>query len=137
MFSRFFLKAFNKSSKSSSQHFSRITKLGIKIVTLSCIMMKNDQTLKILRCSQKVKFLLFCVKFYLKRFTLTKVSNLEEQFLNFSSNPLSSNITKWSNTLKQFVGNLATNCLSVFDNFVGLALEGLNCHFGQDYHYRN
>ena len=33
--------------------------------------------------------------------------------------------TKWSNTLKQFVGNLPTNCLSVFDHFVGLALKGL------------
>ena len=33
--------------------------------------------------------------------------------------------TKWSNALKQFVGNLPTNCLSVFDHFVGLALKGL------------
>ena len=33
-------------------------------------------------------------------------------------NPLSANPTKWSNTLKQFVGNLTTNCLSVFDHFV-------------------
>ena len=40
-------------------------------------------------------------------------------------NPLSANPTKWSNTLKQFVGNLPTNCLSVFDHFVGLALKGL------------
>ena len=40
-------------------------------------------------------------------------------------NPLSTNSTKWSNTLKQFVGNLLTNCLSVFDHFVGLALKGL------------
>ena len=42
-----------------------------------------------------------------------------------SFNPLSANPTKWSNTLKQFVGNLPTNCLSVFDHFVGLALKGL------------
>ena len=41
-------------------------------------------------------------------------------------NPLSANITKWSNVLKQFVGKLPTNCLSVFDPFVGLALKGLN-----------
>ena len=34
-------------------------------------------------------------------------------------------ITKWSNTLRQFVGKLSTNCLSVFDRFVGLALKGL------------
>ena len=40
-------------------------------------------------------------------------------------NPLSANFIKWSNTLKQFVGNLPTNCLSVFDHFVGLALKGL------------
>ena len=40
-------------------------------------------------------------------------------------NPLSANFTKWSNTIKQFVGNLPTNCLSVFDHFVGLALKGL------------
>ena len=36
-------------------------------------------------------------------------------------NPLSANFTKWSNTLKQFVGKLLANCLSVFDHFVGLA----------------
>ena len=40
-------------------------------------------------------------------------------------NPLSTNPTKRSNTLKQFVGKLPTNCLSVFDHFVGLALKGL------------
>ena len=40
-------------------------------------------------------------------------------------NPLSANPTKWSNTLKQFVGTLPTNCLTVFDHFVGLVLKGL------------
>ena len=39
-------------------------------------------------------------------------------------NPLSANSTKWSNTLKQFVSNLLTNCFSVFDHFVKLALKG-------------
>ena len=39
--------------------------------------------------------------------------------------PLSVKFMKWSNTLKQFVGKLPTNCLSVFDHFVGLALKGL------------
>ena len=42
-----------------------------------------------------------------------------------SLNSLSASPTKWSNTLKQFVGNLPTNCLSVFDHFVKLALKGL------------
>ena len=40
-------------------------------------------------------------------------------------NPLSAKLIKWPNTLKQFVGNLPTNCLSVFGHFVGLALKGL------------
>ena len=40
--------------------------------------------------------------------------------------PLSANPTKWSNTLKQFSGNLPTNCLSVFDHFVGLMFKGLS-----------
>ena len=38
-------------------------------------------------------------------------------------NPFSANHTKWLNTLKQL---LPTNCLSVFDHFVGLAITGLN-----------
>ena len=41
-------------------------------------------------------------------------------------NPSSANPTKWPNTLKQFVGKLPTNCLSVFDHFVKSALRGLN-----------
>ena len=41
--------------------------------------------------------------------------------VNVPLNPLSANLTKWLNTLKQFVGN----CLSAFDYFVGLALKGL------------
>ena len=41
-------------------------------------------------------------------------------------NPLSANITKWSNTLKQFVRKLPTNRLSVFDHFVILTLKGLS-----------
>ena len=43
----------------------------------------------------------------------------------FIVNPLSNNPTKWSKTLKQFVGNLLSNCLSVFDHFVKLGLKGL------------
>ena len=44
-------------------------------------------------------------------------------------NPSSANPAKWSITLRQFVGSLPTNCLSVFDHFVGLALKGLMAHF--------
>ena len=38
---------------------------------------------------------------------------------------LSAKLTKWPNTLKQFVGNLPANCLSVFGHFLGLALKGI------------
>ena len=34
-------------------------------------------------------------------------------------------LTKWPNTLKQFVGILPTNCLSVFGHFINLAPKGL------------
>ena len=43
--------------------------------------------------------------------------------INNKVNPLSANIPKWSNTPKQFVRKLPTNCLSLFDHFVGLALK--------------
>ena len=39
-------------------------------------------------------------------------------------NPLSTNLTKWSNAFKEFVGKLPTNCWSVYDHFVGLGLRG-------------
>ena len=40
--------------------------------------------------------------------------------------PLSANLTKWSNRLKQFVGCYPRSCVSVVGQFVGLALKGLN-----------
>ena len=40
-------------------------------------------------------------------------------------NPLSAKFIKWSNTLKQIVGQLPTICLSVFDHFSELAFKGL------------
>ena len=43
---------------------------------------------------------------------------LEFNFFKFEY-ALSANPTKWSNTLKQFVGN------SIFDHFVGMGLKGL------------
>ena len=50
-------------------------------------------------------------------------------FLSSVFYPISTDHTKWSNTLKQFVGNLPTNCLSVFEQFVILALKGLNVSY--------
>ena len=45
--------------------------------------------------------------------------------MNDLLNAISASPRKWSNPLKQFVGNLPTSCLSAFDHFVGLALKGL------------
>ena len=47
------------------------------------------------------------------------------KYIWFLLNPLIASPTKWSNTLKQFVGSLPTNCLSVLDHFVKLAFKGL------------
>ena len=47
---------------------------------------------------------------------------MKELLLNL--NLLSANPTKWSNTLRQ-LGGMPTNCLSVFDHFLGLVLKGL------------
>ena len=48
------------------------------------------------------------------------IGNVVEHFNLLSANP-----TKWPNTLKQFVGKLPTNCLSVFGHFVNLVLKRL------------
>ena len=63
-----------------------------------------------------------------KSLTISKgreVKNGRNEYKFVSLNPLSAKLKKWPNTLKQFVGNLPTNCLSVFGHFVGMALKGL------------
>ena len=55
---------------------------------------------------------------------LNKINHWAFQW-KMSFNPLSAKFIKWSNTLKQIVGNLPTICLSVFDHFSGLAFKGL------------
>ena len=63
---------------------------------------------------------------------ITMVICIKEHLSNIWSSthlevkPLSASFTKWSNTLTQFVGKLPTNCLRVFDHFVGLTLKGLS-----------
>ena len=64
----------------------------------------------------------FCEKVALKSFAKFTGKHLGQSLF---FNPLSANPTKWPNTLKQFVRNFPTNCLSVFDHFVKLALKGL------------
>ena len=58
---------------------------------------------------------LFCLCYY---FLKVGKHNLKTKALIKVLNPLSAKLTKWPNTLKQFVGNLAANCLSVFGDFV-------------------
>ena len=58
----------------------------------------------------------------------TNDTKTEEDSNQTAFNPLNSNPEKWSNTLKQIVGNLPTICLSVFDHFMNLALKGLTNH---------
>ena len=79
-------------------------------------------------CALKIFFLIF---FYLKlewlpsQYRLSLVAHLLLHPFCFSVNPLSANPTKWLNTLKQFVGNSPTNCMSVLNHFVWLALKEL------------
>ena len=70
----------------------------------------------------RIKFTEFHYTFEKKLF---RVSAVSDSVLN----PLSANPTKWSNTLKQFVNNFPTNCMSVFDHFVKLVLKGLRFIF--------
>ena len=63
---------------------------------------------------------------FLKVFRKKSINYVSQLFSGIGSiNHLNANPTKWSNPLKQFVGNFPSNCLSVFDHFVKLALKGL------------
>ena len=44
----------------------------------------------------------------------TKITASHQKYTKINSS--SANFTKWSNTLKQFVGKLPANCWSVFDH---------------------
>ena len=97
-----------------------------------CMYILGHFTFKILG---QVLFLRFNVCFFTQKYCYLFISFFISITINFSIisvitviiiSPLSANPIKWSNTLKQFIGNLPTNFLSVFDHFVKLALKGLN-----------
>ena len=68
----------------------------------------------------------FNLKFRRNQPNTTKIKSKCSEILEFwVTYPLSANPTKWSNTLKQFVGN----CLSVSDHFVKLVLSGLRSKY--------
>ena len=49
-----------------------------------------------------------------------------ERYDVIDESPLRVSPQKWSNTLKQFVGNLLTNCFSVFEHSLELTFKGLS-----------
>ena len=91
----------------------------IEVETTSCVYWGISQTHIYLRLLSSI--LTLCA-----HFSKWSVVNESSPNFGFSINPLYPNPTKWSNTLKQFVGNLPTNCLSVLDHFVVLALKGIS-----------
>ena len=90
---------------------------------------------RIVKCESRVVksntvyiYLIFCMSIFL-HFFLCKKKKKGSTYLNIfctKLNPLSANPRKWSKTLKQFVDNLSTNCLSMFDHFLGLGLKEVN-----------
>ena len=72
------------------------------------------------------KNLIDCVNLW----KMSEAANLVFQWIfelnSVKLNLLSAKLTKWPNTLKQFVCNFPTNFLSVFGHFVGLTLKGLS-----------
>ena len=68
---------------------------------------------KLLKCTEDIK-----KTWNVMKDTIGK-SKIKSPNLPRKLNPLSANPTEWSNTLKQFVGKLPTNCLSVFDREIG------------------
>ena len=66
-------------------------------------------------------------------YTIEAWYSLDPTIINSKSlevfNPLCAHPTKWSNILKQIVGKLPKNCLSVSDRFVGLALKVLKVNY--------
>ena len=83
------------------------------------------------RCIKEPVKCLWCNisrKYFLQKQLLTVITFAKSFTTGISQglNPLKANPTNWSNTLKQFVGKLPTNCLSTFGHFVGLVLKGGN-----------
>ena len=66
--------------------------------------------------------------FFFEQISISDLVSLKTYKTKCIFNSLCTNFTKLSNKLKQFVRKMPTNCLSVFDHFVGLALKGLNSY---------
>ena len=97
----------------------------IKIDAFLLILCHVISDVKLSHCSllSKVKNVFQTIKSFRIQYLNIKKQPLLERRKTSAVHPLSTNFTKWPNTPKHFVGNLPTNCLSVFGHFVGLALK--------------
>ena len=113
----------NRRKKSAHSEFMKFQLLAIVWMLSSVKSLNKIENLQKRLCYQTIKL----------RFVLSDYESSYNELLwlsgscatNVRLNPLSAKLTKWPNTLKQFVVSLPMNCLSVFGHFVGLALKGL------------
>ena len=107
---------------------------GLHLINLMCNILSVDLHLSDESMILSTGFELIKQNRFAKIYKCNEEKSLPKIFLGFvnhfmkngkCSNLFSVSITKWSNALKQFVNKLLTNCLSVFDHFVGLALKVL------------
>ena len=70
--------------------------------------------------------LIFFYWYFKKRTYVTEIekTNFTLMLFLYAVNPLSANLTKWSNTLKQFDGKFPTNCLVCLANLWDWHLKG-------------
>ena len=111
-----FLKILQNSKENNCPRFSFLIKLQA-----SATVLKETQA-QVFSCEIAAKFLRTAIfkEHHWQRLPLPVFSIIDSKYYRFI-------FTKWSNLFKQFVGKLPTNCLSVFDHFVGFALKELRC----------
>ena len=74
--------------------------------------------------------------FFFEQISISDLISLSTYKTKCIFNSLCANFTKWSNTLKQFIGKLPTNCFSVFGHFVRLVLKELNSYLANWWCYK-
>ena len=113
---------------------SKITTKTLELRQMICLYCKHALHIYE-RCSGQYYDIIWLFKFLTG--VLRRVCDDENPFqwtpLKMMLNPLSSNPTKWWNTLKQFAGKLPTNCLNVWP-FYGIALKGLTSFVSQPFY---
>ena len=115
------LKITQNSQESISVRVSFLIRLQVK----ACNFIKKETLTQVFSCEFGEIFKNTFFIEYLWWLLLYDTLSISFFITSVKVNHLSANPTKWSNTLKQFVGKFPTNFLSVFDHFVGLALIGL------------